>query len=93
MVPENAALPGACFFKDLVDSDLTKFTKELFRKYLKPLDYTMKETTCNGCSDHASWTEMGYPAVYFVENDKADIKTNNPHMHKMSDLIYSSKRS
>lgn len=51
---------------DFTDPDLTAFLGELIDAYLG-VPWTM--TSCGyACSDHAAWTERGYPAAYPFES-------------------------
>jgi bacterial leucyl aminopeptidase len=45
-----------------------EFMAELFDEYLAPLGYTLGESSCGyACSDHASWTQAGFPAGMYDE--------------------------
>ncbi|MGY1459663.1 M20/M25/M40 family metallo-hydrolase [Luteimonas sp. A534] len=47
---------------------LVQFLKDLFDAYLLPLGYTRGDSTCGyACSDHASWTQAGFPAAMYDE--------------------------
>jgi len=47
---------------------LVQFLKDLFDVYLAPLGYTRGDSTCGyACSDHASWTQSGFPAAMYDE--------------------------
>ncbi len=44
------------------------FMGELFDEYLAPLGYTLGSSSCGyACSDHASWTQAGFPAGMYDE--------------------------
>ncbi|KAJ9076359.1 hypothetical protein DSO57_1027069 [Entomophthora muscae] len=67
------------FVNDNVNPELTAFLRKAVDKYLS-VNHT--EYTCNyECSDHAAWTEYGYPAAFPFE-DKI-----NPNIHKVNDTI------
>lgn len=67
-------------FKDYTDKELNKFTAELIKTYVKvPVDYSY----CGyGCSDHASWTDEGFPSTFPCE---ADFDDHNPYIHTKND--------
>ena len=47
---------------------LVQFLKDLFDAYLAPLGYTRSDSSCGyACSDHASWTQSGFPAAMYDE--------------------------
>ncbi|NLA67770.1 MAG: M20/M25/M40 family metallo-hydrolase [Gammaproteobacteria bacterium] len=47
---------------------LVQFLRDLFDEYLAPLGYTRGESSCGyACSDHASWTQAGFPAAMYDE--------------------------
>lgn len=47
---------------------LVQFLKDLFDAYLAPLGYTRADSSCGyACSDHASWTQAGFPAAMYDE--------------------------
>ena len=47
---------------------LVQFLRDLFDAYLAPLGYTRGESSCGyACSDHASWTQAGFPAAMYDE--------------------------
>lgn len=44
------------------------FMGDLFDEYLAPLGYTLGSSSCGyACSDHASWTQAGFPAGMYDE--------------------------
>ncbi|WP_050347252.1 M20/M25/M40 family metallo-hydrolase [Arsenicicoccus sp. oral taxon 190] len=56
------------FLTDNVNAGLTSFGKQLFDTYLKPSGLVRGDMTCGyACSDHASWTSAGYPAMMAAE--------------------------
>lgn len=47
---------------------LVQFLRDLFDAYLAPLGYTRSDSYCGyACSDHASWTQAGFPAAMYDE--------------------------
>ncbi len=53
---------------DFSNAPLQQFSRELFATYMTPRGFTMNETACGyACSDHASWTASGFPAVMYDE--------------------------
>lgn len=47
---------------------LVQFLKDLFDAYLAPQGYTRSDSSCGyACSDHASWTQAGFPAAMYDE--------------------------
>ncbi len=53
---------------DYSNAALRAFFAELFDAYLLPLGMTRGTYACGyGCSDHASWTSAGFPAVMLFE--------------------------
>ncbi|MGH6815701.1 MAG: M20/M25/M40 family metallo-hydrolase [Hyphomicrobiaceae bacterium] len=75
------------FVTDFVSADLTTFLKQLIQEYnaADPHKITFGETQCDyGCSDHAAWTAMGYPAAFPFE---ASFAAHNPHIHTPHDTV------
>lgn len=67
---------------DHTDPNQTKFLEKLIDTYLK-VSHT--KTSCGyACSDHASWTKSGYPAVFPFEASKNNM---NKHIHTPRDTI------
>ena len=53
---------------DNANVTLKQFIRDLFATYMAPRGFTMTESACGyGCSDHASWTSAGFPAVMYDE--------------------------
>ncbi|WP_133000708.1 M20/M25/M40 family metallo-hydrolase [Luteimonas arsenica] len=53
---------------DNSNPQLVQFLKDLFDAYLAPLGYTRSDSSCGyACSDHASWTQAGFPAAMYDE--------------------------
>ncbi|KTD16006.1 aminopeptidase [Legionella lansingensis] len=69
-------------FRDYTDKALSNFIAELIQTYVKvPVSYSK----CGyGCSDHASWTEVGVPAAFPCETSFED---HNPYIHSSRDTI------
>ena len=61
---------------DFTNDKLTQFNKGLVQEYLS-IPYV--ETKCgHAYSDHASWTNAGYPAISTIESSFAN---SNHHIH------------
>jgi len=70
---------------DYTDKAQTEFLERLIKKYLK---VSYAKTKCGyACSDHASWTKAGYPAVFPFEAAKNDA---NRYIHTKNDTIENS---
>lgn len=67
---------------DYTNKSQNKFIGNLIDKYVHvPWGYS----TCGyGCSDHASWTQAGYPASFPFESQFKDL---NPHIHTKNDTL------
>lgn len=53
---------------DYSNPGMQQFVTALFDTYLAPMGLSRGETTCGyACSDHASWTQAGYPAAMMAE--------------------------
>lgn len=74
--------PTMWVFTDYTDKNLSKFIARLIDTYVHvPVDYSK----CGyGCSDHASWTEIGVPAVFPCETS---FEEHNPYIHSSSDTM------
>lgn len=69
------------------DQDLTNFLMELIDHYNSTGDhvFTYGTSLCNyGCSDHASWTNAGYPAAFPFE---ATFDQSNDEIHSANDVF------
>lgn len=56
------------FISDFSNAQLSSFSQSLFDIYLAPLGLQRSSYTCGyACSDHASWTGEGFPAVMATE--------------------------
>jgi bacterial leucyl aminopeptidase len=62
--------------------NLSNFVAKLIDTYIKvPVDYSK----CGyGCSDHASWQQIGVPAAFPCESN---FKEHNPYIHSASDTM------
>lgn len=68
----NYRAPGSAsdirVMNDNSHPQLVQFLKDVFDAYLAPLGYTRSDSTCGyACSDHASWTQNGFPAAMYDE--------------------------
>jgi bacterial leucyl aminopeptidase len=68
--------------KDYTNKNQNVFLGNLIDKYLQiPWGYS----ECGyGCSDHASWTQAGYPASFSFESSYDD---HNPYIHSPKDTL------
>jgi len=70
------------FISDYTDANQNDFLMDLIDTYL---DLTYQSSPCGyGCSDHASWTQHGYPASFPFE---APIGQHNPYIHSADDTL------
>jgi leucyl aminopeptidase len=68
---------------DNVDQQQTQFLGTLATTYLP--QFPLSNDACGyACSDHASWTRAGYPAVFPFE---ATMDTYNPTIHSSGDRL------
>jgi leucyl aminopeptidase len=74
--------PTMWVFKDYTDKALSNFIAKLIDTYVHvPVDYSY----CGyGCSDHASWTEVGVPSAFPCESN---FKDHNPYIHTSADTM------
>lgn len=74
--------PSISLIDDNVDSALTAFVAELAGEYSS---LPVTKSSCGyGCSDHASWTENGFPSAFPFE---AAFDDSNPVIHTSGDTI------
>jgi leucyl aminopeptidase len=67
---------------DYSNSALQQFTRDLFDTYLQPLGMSRGTYTCGyACSDHASWTNNGFPSAFMFEGG------DNPVIHTPDDNL------
>ncbi len=74
--------PTMWLLSDYTDPRLNQFIADLIATYIKvPVNYTQ----CGyGCSDHASWTAAGIPAVLPFETS---FDALNPYIHSAADTM------
>lgn len=77
---------------DYTNATLTQFMRELFATYLQPLGLSLGSTACGyGCSDHASWSQAGFPAAMVDEATKFGyLHTTNDTLAQMGNTAASS---
>lgn len=74
--------PTMWLIDDYVNKDLSAYLGKLISTYVKQ---PIKHTKCGyACSDHASWTQAGYPAAIPAESAYADT---NPSIHSSRDTM------
>jgi len=67
---------------DRTDPDLTQFLKRVIKKYTV---LPIRDMECGyGCSDHASWTQAGFPSAFHFEGDSLHV---NKHVHTTGDAL------
>jgi leucyl aminopeptidase len=70
---------------DNVNVSLTAFLRQLHTTYLAPTGLAQGDTACGyACSDHASWTQAGFPAAMYVEGTFAQT---NQNIHSANDTL------
>ena len=70
---------------DNSDSALVLFLEQLFDVYLAPSGKTRGRSSCGyACSDHASWTQAGFPSAMYSE---ASLSQSNPAIHTVNDTL------
>lgn len=74
--------PTMWVYTDHVNKNLSNFVAKLIDIYVKvPVDYSR----CGyGCSDHASWDDIGVPAAFPCESN---FDEHNPYIHSSSDTM------
>ena len=71
---------------DYSNADLQNFFITLFDAYLAPMGLTRSSVACGyACSDHASWTNAGYPAAMMFE--AGSPSGSFPYIHTTSDTL------
>ena len=71
---------------DYSNAALKSFSMTLFDTYLAPMGLTRGTATCGyACSDHASWTNAGYPAAMMFE--AGDVNGRYPYIHTTNDTL------
>ncbi|MCW8445024.1 M20/M25/M40 family metallo-hydrolase [Fluoribacter gormanii] len=78
----DAKDPTMWVFTDYTNENLSNFVAELISNYVQvPVAYS----ECGyGCSDHASWDEVGIPAAFPCESNFED---HNPYIHSSQDTM------
>ncbi|MCX7556571.1 M20/M25/M40 family metallo-hydrolase [Xanthomonadaceae bacterium JHOS43] len=75
------------FISDRVNGPLLAFSKTLFDAYLVPRGFVHRDISCGyACSDHASWTENGFPSVMASEPGSPS-NSFYPGLHTASDTL------
>ncbi len=70
---------------DNSNASLISFMRELFSAYLGSSGLTLGDTACGyACSDHASWTQNGFPAAMFFESR---LGQDNSNIHTSRDTL------
>lgn len=83
-----AATRDVYVLTDNVNVTLTAFLRTLFNSYLANSGLRLGDTACGyACSDHASWTQAGFPAAAYVEGAFAQI---NQNIHSSRDTLATS---
>lgn len=83
---KSGAVPDMNLIADYSNADLKNFSITLFDTYLAPMGLTRGSVTCGyACSDHASWTNAGYPAAMMFE--AGDPNGDFPYIHTTSDTL------
>ncbi|ARB92512.1 aminopeptidase LapA [Legionella longbeachae] len=74
--------PTMWVFTDYTDEKLSNFVAQLIKTYVHvPVRYS----ECGyGCSDHASWDDVGVPAAFPCESNFED---HNPYIHSSDDTM------
>lgn len=73
---------------DNSNASLVSFMRELFSVYLGTSGVTLGDTACGyACSDHASWTQNGFPAAMFFESR---VGQHNANIHSRRDTLANS---
>lgn len=81
-VPYNLHL-----ISDYSNGPLRTFSQSLFDYYLAPLGLARRDLSCGyACSDHASWTSKGFPAVMASEPGDATYDFF-PYLHTQYDTL------
>ncbi len=78
----NPKDPTMWVFTDYTNESLSNFVAELISNYVQvPVAYS----ECGyGCSDHASWDEVGIPAAFPCESN---FEEHNPYIHSSQDTM------
>jgi leucyl aminopeptidase len=83
---KSGAVPDMKLIADYSNADLKNFFVTLFDTYLAPMGLTRGSVACGyACSDHASWTNAGYPAAMMFE--AGGPNGSFPYIHTTSDTL------
>ena len=83
---KSGAVADMNLISDYSNADLKNFSVTLFDTYLAPMGLTRGSVTCGyACSDHASWTNAGYPAAMMFE--AGDPNGDFPYIHTTNDTL------
>ena len=83
---KSGAVPDMKLISDYSNTDLKNFFVTLFDTYLAPRGLTRGSVACGyACSDHASWTNAGYPAAMMFE--AGSPSGSFPYIHPTNDTL------
>ncbi len=83
---KSGAVADMNLITDYSNADLSNFSVTLFDTYLAPMGLTRGTVTCGyACSDHASWTNAGFPAVMMFEAGGPEGRF--PFIHTTGDTL------
>jgi bacterial leucyl aminopeptidase len=83
---KSGAVTDMKLISDYSNTELKNFFITLFDTYLAPMGLTRSSTACGyACSDHASWTNAGYPAAMMFE--AGSPSGSFPYIHTPSDTL------
>ncbi|MDP5214825.1 M20/M25/M40 family metallo-hydrolase [Pseudoalteromonas tunicata] len=84
MTGNHGSANDIVFMTDYTNSAQNQFMSQLLDTYFPTINYGFDQ--CGyGCSDHASWHNLGYPASMPFESSMADI---NNRIHTSSDSVF-----
>jgi leucyl aminopeptidase len=74
--------PTLWLIKDHTNPELTAYLETLINAYVKQ---PVKYTSCGyACSDHATWTQNGFPSAFAFESD---FGKDDPYIHTANDTM------
>jgi leucyl aminopeptidase len=83
---KSGAVTDMKLISDYSNTALKNFFVTLFDTYLAPMGLTRGSVACGyACSDHASWTNAGYPAAMMFE--AGDPGGSFPYIHTSYDTL------
>ncbi|HEX7802616.1 MAG TPA: M20/M25/M40 family metallo-hydrolase [Pseudoxanthomonas sp.] len=83
---KSGAVTDMKLISDYSNADLKNFFVTLFDAYLAPMGLTRSSVACGyACSDHASWTNAGYPAAMMFEAGSPN--GSFPYIHTTNDTL------